>query len=117
MTSMLVVIVFTLLCGLGDALGFVHAGRVWPQGHFEWREALKSAAGFQFGAVMYWVALRELSAWGVSATETQTMVWFGATIIGVAALSGQLFRWHPADQLVALAVMAGIGWLMFRTAA
>jgi hypothetical protein len=45
------------------------------------------------------------------------MVWFGATIVGVAALSGQLLRWHPADQFVALAVMAGIGWLLFRTAA
>ncbi len=116
MTSMLLVIVFTLLCGLGDALGFVHAGRVWHDGRFAWDEAAKSALGFQFGVAMYWLALRELTAWGVVSAEAQTLVWFGATIIGVAVLSGQLLRWHPSDQVVALLVLAGIGWLLFRTA-
>jgi hypothetical protein len=116
MTTLLWVVVFTLLCGLGDALGFVHASRVWQDGRFAWTEATKSVLGFQFGVVMYWLALRELSAWGVVSAEAQTLVWFGATIIGVAALSGQLLRWHPADQAVALLVLAGIGWLLFRTA-
>jgi hypothetical protein len=117
MTSLLLVIVWTLLCGIGDALGFIHAGRVWQQGRFVGAEALKSALGFQFGVVMYWLALRELMAYGIVATETQTLVWFGATIIGVAALSGELLRWHPADQAVAIVVLLGIGWLLFRTAA
>jgi hypothetical protein len=116
MGSVMLVIVLTLLCGLGDALGFIHAGRVWQQGEFAWREALKSALGFQFGVAMYWLALRELTRWGVVSPEAQTLVWFGATIVGVAALSGQLLRWHPADQAVALVVLAGIGWLLFRTA-
>lgn len=116
MMMLLWVVVFTLLCGLGDALGFVHASRTWQDGRFAWTEAAKSALGFQFGVVMYWLALRELSAWGVVSAEAQTLVWFGATIIGVAALSGQLLRWHPADQAVGLLVLAGIGWLLFRTA-
>lgn len=116
MGSVTMVVVLTLLCGLGDALGFIHAGRMWQQGEFAWHEALKSALGFQFGIAMYWLALRELTARGVVSPETQTLVWFGATIVGVAALSGRLLRWHPADQAVALVVLAGIGWLLFRTA-
>ena len=117
MTSLMLVIGMTLLCGLGDALGFVHAGRVWNDGQFVAREAVKSALGFQFGVAMYWLALRELTAFGIVATETQTLVWFGATIIGVGALSGQMLHWQVLDQGVALVVLAGIAWLLVRTAA
>jgi len=115
MKSIAWVIVLTLLCGLGDALGFIHAGRVWQEGHFAWNQALKSALGFQFGVLMYLLALRELHQWGVVAAETQTLVWFGATICGVAVMSGQLWRWHVSDQLVAACVLSGIGWLACRT--
>ena len=90
--------------------------KTWQDGHFVWVEGAKSALGFQFGVIMYLLALRELTQFGVVAAETQTLVWFDATIIGVAALSGQLLRWHAADQLVAVAVLAGIGWLLIRTA-
>lgn len=115
MRSFALIVVFTLLCGTGDALGFVHASRCWQDGRFVWAEALKATAAFQFGVVMYLLALRELSAHGVVATETQTLVWFLATIVGVAALSGQALRWHPIDQLVAALVLVGVGWLLLRT--
>lgn len=116
MLALTLLLVFTLLCGLGDAFGFIHAARVWQGGRFDWTEAFKSALAFQFGVAMYWLALRELGTWGVFSAEAQTLVWFGATIIGVAALSGAVLRWQPADQAVALLVLAGIGWLLFRTA-
>ena len=105
----------TLLCGAADALGFVHAARVWQDGAFSARQALMSAAFFQLGVAMYWVALRTLGAWGVVSTEAQTLVWFAATIIGVAILSGRFLRWQALDQAVALGVLAGIGWLPART--
>lgn len=110
------VILLMLLCGLGDAQGFIYASKIWQVGSFSWSDAAKSALGFQFGQSMYWLALRDLKTMGVASSETQTMVWFGATIIGVAALSGQLFRWQPLDQLVAVIVLCGIGWLLYRTA-
>ena len=116
MWSVLLIVVLTLLCGAGDALGFIHASKAWHDGQFVWMEGFKSALGFQFGVIMYLLALRELSKFGVVATETQTLVWFGATIIGVAVLSGELLRWHATEQLVAVAVLAGIGWLLIRTA-
>lgn len=116
MGAMVWVVVLTLLCGVGDALGFVYAARVWQDGVFRWADALRSALSFQFGVVMYWLALRELARWGVVIPEAQTLVWFGATIIGVAALSGRVLQWSAIDQAVALLVLAGIGWLLLRTA-
>lgn len=111
----LIVIGLTLISGLGDALGFIHAGRVWQGSQFVWREALTSAIAFQFGALAFWLALRYLQRLGVITPEAQTLFWFGATIAGIAILSGRFFHWHLADQLVAVAVLAGIGWLLFRT--
>ena len=116
MIPLLTVIVLTLLCGLGDALGFVYAGRVWQADRFDAVEALKSALSFQFGVAMYWLALRELTRLGVVATEAQTLIWFAATIVGVAAFSGKALHWHPTDQAVAVLVLAGIAWLLVRTA-
>lgn len=115
MQTILLIAMFTLLSGIGDAQGFLHAGRVWQGNTFQWAEALKSAAGFQFGVAMYWLALRPLTAHGIVAVEVQTLFWFGATIVGIALLSGQYLRWPVTDQLAAVAVLTGIGWLMYRT--
>jgi len=116
MTSILLIALLTVLCGIGDAQGFIHSGRVWQGGRFDWPSAVKSAAGFQFGVVTYWIVLRQLAKHGVVAVEVQTLFWFVATIIGVALLSGQVVRWPRIDQAVACCVLAGVGWLMYRTA-
>jgi hypothetical protein len=112
---MVLIVVLLLLCGAGDALGFVYAGRAWQDGRLVWLEAFKSALSFQFGVVMYLLTLRQLAQHFAISTEIQTLVWFGATIIGVAALSGQVLRWQPTEQLVAMAVLGGIVWLLYRT--
>lgn len=113
--DLLILLAATLACGAADALGFVHAARVWQHGVFVGREALYSAACFQLGVAMYWVALRTLHAWGVVSTEAQTLVWFAATIVGVALFSGQFLRWPLLDQAVALMVLLGMAWLLVRT--
>lgn len=115
MSALFLIVLFTLLSGIGDALGFIHAGRVWQNGRFDWLEALKSAGAFQAGVMMYWFALRHLQAHGVVAVETQTLFWFSATVIGIAILSRQFFRWPLPDQAVACAVLMGVGWLLYRT--
>jgi hypothetical protein len=116
MTSVFLIALLTVLSGLGDAQGFIHAGKVWQGGHIDWSHALKSAAGFQFGVIAYWFALRLLAEHGVVAVEVQTLFWFGATIIGIALLSGQVLRWPAVDQIAAGAVLVGIAWLLYRTA-
>jgi hypothetical protein len=112
-----IVIALTILSGIGDSQGFLHAARVWHDGTLMWEEVVKSALGFAFGIVMYWIAIRYFQESGVTMPETQTIVWFAITIVGVAALSGAFVRWRIADQLIAITTLGGIGWLMFRTAA
>jgi hypothetical protein len=115
-SSVVLIAVFTVLSGFGDAEGFIHASKVWQSGRFIWREALLCIAGFQFGMLMYWLALWKLSSHGVVAVEIQTLFWFVATIIGVAVLSGRFVGWPPIDQAVAVAVLGGVGWLVYRGA-
>ncbi len=116
MKSVLLIALLTILSGLGDALGFIHAGQIWQGDRIVWAHALKSAAGFQFGVLMYWLVLRLLAQHGIVAVEVQTLFWFGATILGIALLSGDLVRWPAIDQFAAGSVLVGIGWLLYRTA-
>jgi hypothetical protein len=110
----LLIAIFTALAGFGDAKGFIHASRVWQDGSFVWMEALKCVAGFQFGMLMYWLALWKLDGTGIRAVEIQTLFWFVATIVGVAVLSGRMLHWPAIDQVVAVFVLTGMGWLLYR---
>jgi hypothetical protein len=38
------------------------------------------------------------------------------TIIGVVIFSGKFFAWPRLEQSVAVLVLAGLGWLLVRTA-
>ncbi|MES1204434.1 MAG: hypothetical protein ABUS79_00730 [Pseudomonadota bacterium] len=105
----------TLVSGVADAQGFIHAARIWQDGKLVWSELGKSAIGFVAGIGMYWLSLRYMKALGVVTPEVQTLIWFGVTLVGVAIISGRAFKWPLLDQGVAVAVLVGIGWLIFRT--
>ena len=114
--TLLVVVALSLVSGLGDARGFVHAARIWQGGRLAVGELVRSGAGFALGIGAYWVSVRYLRQCGIVAPEAQTLLWFGVTVVGVALVSGQFQQWQPIDQAVAVLVLAGIGWLMVRTA-
>ena len=105
----------TLISGIGDSQGFIHAAKLWQNGRIVWNEFGKSALGFGVGISTYWLAVRYLSEFGVLSPETQTLIWFGTTIVGVALISGKFLRWQTIDQIVAVVILLGIGWLLFRT--
>ena len=65
----------------------------------------------------YWASLRFMHRVGIVSPELQTAIWFAATIIGVAVMSGRFGRWPIPDQLVACAVTLGLCWLLFRSTA
>jgi hypothetical protein len=115
--SALLILVFTLISGFGDSLGFVGASQMWNGKTVVWRELIKSAIGFAVGAVGFWFAVRYMREVGVVAAEVQTLFWFGVTIAGVALLSRTFIGWQPIDQAVAVMVLVGIGWLMYRVGA
>jgi len=109
------IIILTVLSGLGDAQGFIHASKIWMNGKLAWPELLKSGLGFGFGIITFWIAIRYMREVGIVLPEIQTTIWFVAAIIGVAILGGHFFQWKPLEQLVAVGVITGIGWLLLRT--
>lgn len=105
----------TLISGIGDSQGFIYAAKMWQNGKIVWNEFGKSALGFGVGISTYWFAVKYLKEFGVFSPEIQTLIWFGVTIIGVALISRKFFVWQMIDQVIAIIVFAGIGWLLFRT--
>jgi hypothetical protein len=113
--SIVLIVVLTLVAAVFDSQGFVHSARIWEDGRLVWAEVGKAAGGFAVGITLYWIAIRYLKAVGVASAEIQTTIWFVVTIVGVAIASGAFFKWRPADQAVAVAVIVGMGWLAYRT--
>lgn len=108
-------IVLTLISGLADAQGFIHAANIWQSGKIVWLELLKSALGFGVGILMYWVCIRFLQDFRVFSPEIQTLGWFSVTIVGVAMFSGKFLHWQRIDQIVGVLVLCGVAFLLFRT--
>ena len=108
-------IVLTLISGVADAQGFVHAANIWQGGKLIWPEVMKSALGFAVGIVMYWICIQFLQDFRIFSPEIQTLAWFTVTIIGVALFSGKFLQWHAIDQIVGIAVLCGVAFLLFRT--
>lgn len=111
----LIIIVISVLSGLADSQGFIHASKIWANNKLIWNEVGKSALGFAIGITLYWIVLKYMNAAGIVAPEIQTLIWFSITILGVAVISRSFFRWQTIDQLVGVAVLAGVAWLMVRT--
>jgi hypothetical protein len=112
---LLFIIAITLLSGLGDARGFIHAATMWQHGKLVLSEFGKSALGFAVGISSYWLAVKYLKEFGIFSPEAQTLIWFGVTMLGVALISGKFLRWQTLDQIIGVVVLLGIGWLLFRT--
>lgn len=104
----------TVLSGLGDSQGFIHAAKVWQGDRVIWGEVALSALGFGAGILIYWIAIKFFNQLGVVSPELQTLTWFAITIVGVAVFSGKFVQFRLFDQLIALAVLAGLVWLLVR---
>jgi hypothetical protein len=109
------IFILTLISGLADAQGAIHAAKIWQGERLDWTELGKSALGFAVGISVFWVVIKYMTALGVVAPEIQTITWFSMMIIGVALFSGAFFSWQWTEKVVAVGVLAGIGWLLFRT--
>ena len=115
--NLALVLVLTGLSGLLDARGFMFAARSWPAGLLDWRIALAAILSFLGGLSCYVLAVRFMHGLGVSSVAIQTGIWFIVTAVGVALMDGSISSWTRTQQLVAIAVTLGIGWLAATTAA
>ena len=110
--SSILVLVLTVTSGVMDAQGFVYAGRAWPDGQLDWTAVGRSMLAFFAGISLYIGAVRFMQAMGLSAVALQSGIWFVVTAIGIAALDGTVMQWSRLQQVVALAVIAGLTWLI-----
>jgi hypothetical protein len=110
--SAFLVLVLTVLSGVMDARGFVYAGRAWPGGQLNWTAVGYSMLAFFAGISLYIGSVRSMQAMGLNAVALQSGIWFVATAVGIAAMDGTVLQWTRLQQLVALAVMAGLAWLI-----
>jgi hypothetical protein len=60
------------------------------------------------------LSLKYMRALGVHSATIQTSLWFLATIVGLALVSGEFRKWQRVDQAVAIVVAAGLSWLVVR---
>ncbi|HXV97874.1 MAG TPA: hypothetical protein VEC93_05575 [Anaerolineae bacterium] len=111
----ILIIVITLISGLADSWGFIHSAKIWQEGKLVWTEVGKAALGFGVGISLYWFMLKYMTELGVVSPEIQAIFWFGLTLIGTAIASGAFREWARTEQVVAVAVLLGIGWLILRT--
>ena len=115
LTTPLLILALLALSGFADSLGFFYASKIWQGGLFSWSYLARSALGWAVGISLYIVALRPMSAAGVTSAEMQTAVWFAMTIIGVVVFSGRFFAWQWLEQTIAVLVVVALGWLLVRT--
>ena len=50
---LLIIIAITVLSGIGDSQGFIHAAKIWENNKLVWSELGKSAFGFAVGITLY----------------------------------------------------------------
>jgi hypothetical protein len=110
--SVFLVLGLTVLSGVMDARGFVYAGRAWPGGRISWPAVGWSMLAFLAGISLYIGSVRFMQNLGVQSLALQSGIWFVVTAIGIAAMDGTVLQWTRPQQLVALAVIAGLAWLI-----
>lgn len=104
----------TLITGVCDAYGFVHASRAWRDGNFVAREAILAVSLFMVGILTYIAVIRNLHNLGITSPEIQTLGWFATTIIGIAVIERSIFSWAYSDKAMAVVAIISVGWLVVR---
>ncbi|NVK73814.1 hypothetical protein C0J08_22585 [Marinomonas sp. CT5] len=99
-----------------DAKGFQYASKTWGlEGSMAWKQGALSLLFFMLGVSVYIYSVRFLVLAGVSSSIVQTLIWFAATIAGVAIISGEWLKWSSVQYIALLAVVIGLGTLMATT--
>ena len=107
----------TVFSGFLDARGFIYAGKAWPGGQLDLKWGLSAVVAFVGCLSCYVVAVRDMQGFGIQGVALQSTLWFVVTGVGVAAMDGTILGWTRAQQVVAVGVAVGLGWLIASTAA
>lgn len=110
-----IIIILTVLSGLGDANGFSHAANMWNKGRIVLPELIRAIIGFTFGIATFMVSIRYFQKFGIVTPEMQTIGWMVVTTIGVAIIGGRFTHWQTFDQILAAAIIIGLCIIILRT--
>ena len=113
--NLIMIAIFTAITAYGDSRGFVYGSAAWKNGTISMIDAVKSLSGFAVGAIGFIMMVKYLNRLNLETPEILTLVWFAATIILVAVASGKFLAWPKLDQLVAVMIIVGLGYLVYRT--
>jgi hypothetical protein len=78
---------------------------------------MASILSFVAGLSLYIASVRFMQAFGLGAVAIQSAIWFVVTAIGIGLMDGSVAQWSRTQQLVALGVFAGLGFLIVTTRA
>ncbi len=98
-----------------DGQAFIAAARVWTAGALNLSAAVVSWAWLFAGFLLYVAALRFLTDAGLTHPLPQLLCWFGATIVGVAVLSGDVAHWPPTRIGAAGVAILALGYVLAGT--
>jgi hypothetical protein len=115
--NLVVVGLLTVASGLLDARGFVYAARAWPGGQLDLKMGITSLAAFGGGLTAYILAIKFMQNAGIQGVALQSGIWFVITAIGIAAMDGTLVQWTRSQQVVGVAVVVALTWLIATTRA
>jgi len=78
---------------------------------------LASLAAFGGGLSAYILAIKFMQGAGLHGVALQSGIWFVVTAVGIAAMDGTLVQWSRTQQLVGVAVVVALTWLIATTRA
>lgn len=107
--------VLILLSAYFDAKGFHYAGFVWDNnGSFMSGRFFYSFFFFMFGILLYLISIRFFVLSGVNSSTLQTIIWFGATIIGVSIFNGDFKQWDIYQYIAFFFIFFSMIYLLVR---
>ncbi|KEA65153.1 hypothetical protein ADIMK_0855 [Marinobacterium lacunae] len=111
--NMTISFILLMLSAWFDAKGFQYATQTWSAGgHVALKQGALSLVFFLTGVSIYLYSVRFLTLAGVSSSTLQTLLWFAATIAGVAVISGDFQKWNVPHYAALVAVVIGLATLM-----
>lgn len=113
--NVIIIVILTILSGVGDANGFSHASNMWNKGKIVPPEFIRAVIGFTFGIGTYLISIKYFQKFGIISPEMQTIGWMVVTTIGVAFIGGKFIHWQMFDQVLSVAIVIALCVLILRT--
>ncbi|WCN14977.1 hypothetical protein GV054_19175 [Marinomonas mediterranea] len=113
----LISLILLLLSAWFDAKGFYYAGLTWTHtNQLSVKQGALSLLFFMIGVSLYVFSVRFLTMTGATSTTIQTLLWFVATIVGVAIMNGDFKVWGTMQYAAFSVVILGLAALISLSA-